>query len=204
MTTIPKTIVDQSLKLARVPFDVVLRPFGGSDTSAGHFVDRAEAGARSAAGMLFADEELKEKGRAAFLATRERERANRLRESADVRVHEADQLQARVAEEARQAETAAAEKAERDRRSAERRKRERQETAGKTAAKKKQKVAKSTAKAARAKSKADKSAQLKKLEAKEESIKAKEAAAATERESELLRDAAASAKKARKNGKPDG
>jgi hypothetical protein len=197
-TTIPKTIVDQTLKLARAPLDVALRPFGGSASSAGQFVDRAEAGARSAAGTILADNELKEKGRASMLATSERERAARLRESAEVRQHEADQRQARIAEEARRAKAAAAEKEDRDRRNAEQRKKDRQSAARKTATKKKQKVAKTTAEKARANKKADNSAQLKKLKAKEKDIKAKEDAAAAEREAERLEKAAAAAKAARK------
>ena len=72
MPTIPKTIFNSSVKLARAPFDVALGALGGSDSQAKHLLDRAEAGARSATGVLFADPELREEGRAALLATKER------------------------------------------------------------------------------------------------------------------------------------
>jgi hypothetical protein len=169
LPTVPKAIFNSSLKLARAPFDLALGAFGGSDSQAKHLLDRAEAGARSATGVLFADAELREQGRAALLATKERERAAGLEEIA-----------------------------EQERRKAERRRREREARARKTEAKKKAKTAKTAAKVKRANAKAEKTAQLEKLEAKEGSIEAKEEAAAAEREAERLEKAAAAAKKARR------
>ncbi|HEV2727582.1 MAG TPA: hypothetical protein VGV34_04760, partial [Solirubrobacterales bacterium] len=84
MPTIPKAIFNSSVKLARAPFDVALGAVGGSDSSVKHLLDRAEAGARTATGVLFADPQLREEGRAALLATKERERATELREKAEV------------------------------------------------------------------------------------------------------------------------
>ena len=170
LTTIPKTIAGQSFKLAKAPLDIALKAFGGPRSPAER------------------------------LAETERDRADALREAAEVRRHEADRREARVAEAARKLEATAAETAERDRRNAERRKRARQGAAAKTATKKKQKVAKSVAKSAGANSKANNAAQLKKLKAKEKSIKAKEAAGATEREADRLAEEATAAKAARKNG----
>lgn len=76
----PKAVFDRSLKLARVPLDMALRATGGAESPAKFALDRVEAGARSAAGVFFRDEDLKEEGRRALLAARERERALGLRE----------------------------------------------------------------------------------------------------------------------------
>src|SRR3954449_8711664 len=62
LPTIPKTIFNSSIKLARTPVDLALGAFGGSESGAKNLVDRAEAGARSATGVLFRDEELREEG----------------------------------------------------------------------------------------------------------------------------------------------
>ncbi|MGN6663029.1 MAG: hypothetical protein ACTHK6_02300 [Solirubrobacterales bacterium] len=145
MPTIPKTIFNSSIKLARTPFDVALGVLGGAESPARHLLDRAEAGARSATGVLFADEELKEQGRTALLATKERERAVRLRETAEVREREAEERQAEVGEAAREAEAEARRQAEQERRKAEKRRREREARAAKAEAKKKEKAAKAAA-----------------------------------------------------------
>ena len=67
MHTVPKTIFDRSLKLARAPFDAALGVVGGSNSSAKHALDRFEAGLRGATGTLFRDEELTQQGRQASL-----------------------------------------------------------------------------------------------------------------------------------------
>ena len=200
MPTVSKTIFNSSVKLARAPFDLALGALGGSDSQARHLLDRAEARARSATGALFADRELKEQGRAALLATKERERAGRLREQAEVQEREAEERQAEASEAAQAATADARRKAEQGRRKAEKRRREREGRAAKAEQKKKEKTAKATAKAKRTAAKANKAAQLEKLEAKEESIEAKEGAATTGREAERLEQAAAEAKEKRKDG----
>jgi hypothetical protein len=123
LPTVPKTIFNSSLKLARAPFDVAFNALGGQDSQAKHLLDRAEAGARSATGVLFADAELREQGRASLLATKERERAVHLREKAEVQEREAEERQAEASEAAREAAAEARRKAEQERRKAEKRRR---------------------------------------------------------------------------------
>src|SRR3954469_25693167 len=116
MPTIPKTIFNSSIKLARTPIDVALGALGGSDSSAKHMLDRAEAGARSATGVLFRDPELREQGRAALLATRERERGRARREKAGAEEREATERRAELGRAAEGAVPEPRRKAEQDRR----------------------------------------------------------------------------------------
>lgn len=162
MPTISKTIFNSSIKLARTPFDLAIGALGGSESQAKHLIDRAEAGARSATGVLFRDEELREEGRTVLLATKERERAARLREKAEVQEREASEHQAGVSEAAEEATAEARRKAEQDRRKAEKRRREREARAAKAEGEKKEKAAKAAAKAQRANAKAEKATQLEK------------------------------------------
>src|SRR3954452_9111726 len=114
MPTIPKTIFNSSIKLARTPIDVALGALGGSDSSAKHMLDRAEAGARSATGVLFRDAELRDQGLAPLLATKERERAMTLREKAEVEEREPSERQAEVSKAASESASEARRKAEQD------------------------------------------------------------------------------------------
>jgi hypothetical protein len=171
MSTATRTVFDRSLKLTRWPFDAALGLFGASDSAAKHAVDRLEAGARSATGTLFGDEQLKEEGHRVSQATEQREYAAQLREEA-----------------------------EEERRQADKRRRERESRAAKTAATRKQKAAKSAAKAEQVKAKRDRTAQLDKLDAKEEAIKSKEDASRLERQVKKVEEVAAAAKRDRKDG----
>lgn len=85
-----KAIFDLGLRTGRVPADLALRASGQSDSPLELALDRVEAGIRGAAGVIFADEELKEQGRRGHLATRERERAAGLRASAAEEAAEAE------------------------------------------------------------------------------------------------------------------
>jgi hypothetical protein len=77
-----KTLFDVGLRLTRTPVDITLQVTGRTDTALELTVDRLEAGVRSATGVIFGDDELKEQGARARIATRERERATDLREVA--------------------------------------------------------------------------------------------------------------------------
>jgi hypothetical protein len=77
-----KALFDVGLRLSRTPVDITLQIAGRTDTALELTVDRLEAGVRSATGVLFGDEELKEQGSRGRIATRERERAAGLREEA--------------------------------------------------------------------------------------------------------------------------
>jgi hypothetical protein len=90
-----KSLFDVGLRLSRTPVDITLQLTGRTDTTLELTVDRLEAGVRSATGVLFADEELKEQGARGRIATRERERAAGLREQAEAESVEAvEQLEA--------------------------------------------------------------------------------------------------------------
>ncbi len=82
--SIPRTAVTTSLRLARVPLDTAIRALPErAATNATLAVDRADATARSVAGTMTFDPELREDARRRRAATRERERAAALREEAD-------------------------------------------------------------------------------------------------------------------------
>jgi hypothetical protein len=204
MPTIPKTVLDRSLKLVRAPFDAALSLTGAADSSATHLLDRIEAGTRSATGVLFHDEELRREGQDLKLATKQRERAADLREEADqvwtAGTSEADELAA----EAEKREEEARRKAEQEQRAAEKRERDRKSKAAETANKRKKKAAKKATKAKRKDKKVQASATLQKAQAKDQSLDAKEAALAAEREAEQIKAAAAAAKEERKNGTDSG
>src|ERR1700760_2842873 len=99
LATVPKTVIDRSLKLARAPFDLALGAAGAEDSSAKRLLDRIEAGARSATGTVVGDDELRREGDDLRLATAERERASDLREQADLMQREAaDEAEEKAAE----------------------------------------------------------------------------------------------------------
>jgi hypothetical protein len=94
-----KTLFDVGLRLSRTPVDITLQLAGRTDTALELTVDRLEAGVRSATGVLFGDEELREQGARGRIATRERERAAGLREEAEEEAAEAErQVEAAAAE----------------------------------------------------------------------------------------------------------
>jgi hypothetical protein len=74
-----KALFDLGLRTSRLPLDAALHVTGRSDTPLQLTVDRLEAGVRSAAGVLFDDDELRRQGERGLNATRDRERAAGLR-----------------------------------------------------------------------------------------------------------------------------
>jgi hypothetical protein len=200
MHTVPKSALDRSLKLARAPIDAALGVVGASGSAAKHLIDRVEAGARTATGTLFADEELKQEGREVLLATKQRERADRLHEEAELREDEAGRKIEAAAEKSAEKRAKAEKRAGEERRRAEKRRRERESRAAKSAAAEKEKKAKAAAKAKRANAKRDQAVKLEKLDAKEESIEVKEEATRAQREAERLKEVTEAAKAGRKDG----
>ncbi len=75
-----RALFDLGLRSSRLPLDAALHVAGRTDTHLQLTVDRLEAATRSAAGILFDDEELRRGGERGLEATRERERAAGLRE----------------------------------------------------------------------------------------------------------------------------
>jgi hypothetical protein len=66
-----KTAFDLGLRCGRMPLDIALRVTGRGDSRLELGLDRVEAGMRSAAGVLFADQELKDQGQRGRIATRD-------------------------------------------------------------------------------------------------------------------------------------
>ena len=182
MPTLPKTVFDRSLKLARAPLDAALSVTGTAESPGKRLLDQIEASTRSATGVLFHDDELRREGRAVRLASNQRQRAAGLRE---------------------RAEEVAAEAAA-DRRAAEKRERERKAKAAVKADKEKKKAAEKAAQAKRKDSRVKAAATLDKAAAKDQSLDAEEQALAAEREADQIVDAAVAAKEARKNGNGSG
>jgi colicin import membrane protein len=100
--SIPRTVVTESVKLARFPVDTVVRTAPGISDSTrdriGLTVDRWEAGVRQIAGTLLADDELRRGAKRQEAAIDLRADAAELKEEADlVTKAAADDLQRRVA-----------------------------------------------------------------------------------------------------------
>src|SRR4051812_27571802 len=127
LQVIPRTIVNRSLDLARLPYDTAARVFGrGNEWPPIIAVDRVDATVRDAAGRLLRDERLVADARLLRTETEERERAVRLRTDAARVERKAEQREAartRSAEQqrdqARKAEQQRTAAAERERRRAE-------------------------------------------------------------------------------------
>ncbi|MBV8956477.1 MAG: hypothetical protein JO153_18040 [Solirubrobacterales bacterium] len=86
LRVIPRTAFTTSLRLARLPLDIAIGVLpgdgAGPKSRARAAVDRADATARSVAGTLMLDPELREDARRRSLAVHEREQAIRLRSKA--------------------------------------------------------------------------------------------------------------------------
>ena len=74
-----KVLFDLGLRSSRLPLDAALHLAGRSDSHLQLVVDRLEAATRSAAGILFDDDELRRQGERGLATTRDRERAAGLR-----------------------------------------------------------------------------------------------------------------------------
>src|SRR5205807_8230750 len=81
---IPRTAIKTSLKLARLPLDVAIRmlPGDGLRTRAQLALDRLDATARTVAGTVTADPDLREEARPRRGPVKERQRDPRLRTEA--------------------------------------------------------------------------------------------------------------------------
>jgi hypothetical protein len=102
LPTMPKTIFEGSLSLARAPLDAALKVAGsGPDSAANQALDRVEASARNAVGTIFRDEGLRRDAQRQTIAGKERERAQRLQEAARREERERSQRLAEEAERAR-------------------------------------------------------------------------------------------------------
>jgi hypothetical protein len=81
--TVPlRTAFELGLRGSRMPLDLALRVTGRADSIHELWVDRAEAGVRTAVGAVLGDEELSEQGRRGLEIARAREDAARARREA--------------------------------------------------------------------------------------------------------------------------
>ncbi len=136
--TIPRSVFTTSLRLARLPADVVLGLLPGDGTGAPGkarlVIDRADATTRTFVGTVTLDSQLREDGRQRRLAADERRRALDLREAAD-----------RVSDEARETSERRQDEAQHQRRRAESRARNRRQEANREREQRQRRAARSEA-----------------------------------------------------------
>lgn len=202
LKAIPRTAVDRSLKLARVPADTLLGIAGlRADVGAAKLgVDRVDATLRATAATVLGDRDLQQDADRRREAADERERAARLRSEAQSRSETArDRAEARE-EQAADRREQAAEQAGKKRQSAEKRSQAVKGQATKAAKQRKSAAEKKAAQEKQAVQEQAKRGRLDQLETKEEALGEKEAALTARDEAERLGDAAAAAKAERKSG----
>jgi hypothetical protein len=91
--SIPRTAVDRSLRVLRLPFDAtvaVLHRESDRGSAASVMLDQADAAVRRFAGRVLHDELLRQDGEARGIAADERTRAHEMRAEADLRRRRAD------------------------------------------------------------------------------------------------------------------
>src|SRR5436305_8401500 len=89
--SIPRAAIKTSIRMTRLPLDISFAVLSVEKRGAKLALDRADATARSLAGMLLSDDVLQEDGARRRAAAEERGRAVRLREQAAETAEEADQ-----------------------------------------------------------------------------------------------------------------
>jgi colicin import membrane protein len=88
---LPRTAVDRSLRIVRLPIDRVIRRDNNRTAAIALTVDRADAAVRRFAGQLLHDDVLREDATERELAANERQRALELRAEAELRARRADE-----------------------------------------------------------------------------------------------------------------
>jgi hypothetical protein len=195
---ITRSAVSTSLRMVRMPLDAAINVLPGDGTRAKLAVDRADAAARSFAGAVTGDPELREDARRRRVAANERQQAVNLRDKADQTTEESHLRAEKRSEQAQQR------RQEADRRAASRRKQADQEAASKRAraasAEKQRKTASRNVKRS-VEARIEETAPEKRLEALEERAEAQqerqEALTASD-EARRLGEAAAAVKEERK------
>lgn len=200
LKAIPRTVVDHSIRLVRLPADSLLGLVGGGRTvgAVKLGLDRAEAAVRAGAGTVLGDDTLVHDARRRRSAADERERAVKLRVQADARTATAEEMAESREAQAEQRERRAAETAKRKRVAADKRRKATARQASKAAHSRAQAAEESADRKTKAADQTAKRERLKQLDTKQHSLNEKEAALAASREADRLADAAANAKAARK------
>jgi hypothetical protein len=200
--TISRSAVDGYLKLLRFPLDaavtVGLRNRAAERSTATIRLDRVEAGLRGLAGRTLGDEELRRDAELRRLAADERERAVRLRVTAQRRTEFADERLSETEEKAeRQRRQASAQAVNRKAR-AERQRRVESGRVKEVEAQRRRANGKATAQQAAALEERSKRVRLEQLDEQADALSKKEEALAAKNEARRLRAAASKTKAARK------
>ena len=201
--SIPRTAVDRSLRVVRLPLDATVAVLGRESdrgSAASVMLDQADAAVRRFAGRVLHDEPLQQDAEARNIATHERKRAHEMRAEAELRRRRAD------AEFRENLETADEGRADAERRADQRRTRideERQAESRRLAEQTEQRKAVSRKAADRAERNIDareQQARLEQLEKESDVLDTKERSVTTASEAQRLQRAASEVKSKRKSG----
>jgi hypothetical protein len=200
--SIPRTAVDRSLRVLRLPVDTTISVFrrqSDRDSGVSLMVDRADAAVRGLAGRVLRDDRLQQDGKARSVAVDERVRALELRTEAELREQRADQefegdLQTADERRAEAAQRAADERARIEAEQQAERRQVAEQTERRKAATRK--AAADTEQSIEA---IEERARLEQLEQEAEVLDAKEHAVTTSSEAQRLQRAASQAKNKRKS-----
>jgi hypothetical protein len=201
--SIPRTAVENSLRLVRVPLDAAIGWLPGNGTGARPTamlaLDRTDATLRAFAGTILGDSVLREDAQRRHAALKQREHAQELRGEAEEKTDQADALleerHDRVVRQRAQAELRAKSRRE----NADRQRDERRRRAGETASKREAASNKAAARADQAVNERAPKSRLKALDAKADALRKKEEALSARDEARRLREAASRTKAERKN-----
>lgn len=195
VTAVPRLLVGTTIKVARIPFDIVLK-LAGRDRSLA--ADAAEAGLKDAAASVTGDDRLKAEAAAQRVATDQRRQAATLRSAATEATTKAErdhaEQQGRVEREKQAADERAAERArkaedkrDKDKARAAKTERDRKAAATKAAVAEKERLAD-----------VERRERLEQLDREAAALQEKEGALTAADEAQRLKDAAAAAKEQRK------
>ncbi|MGI8558312.1 MAG: hypothetical protein ACR2ND_08380 [Solirubrobacteraceae bacterium] len=200
-----RSTVEGCLRAARLPFDLAGHALGQARPDAARrlarTLDRVEAGARSTAGMLLGDQQLRRDGDLLERAADERDRAQRLRDQAARHADRSDEaLDARQTQAEKRRATSRRE-AEQRKQQAEERRRKKTERAARVEQKLQGASSRVAAEEREQLDKAARGARLQTLETKSEALEREGRALTARDEAQRLAKAAAAVKAERKNGR---
>jgi hypothetical protein len=201
LTTIPKIVLDSSIKLIRLPADSALKLAGGSSaaTVAKLGLDRVEAAVRGGAGTLLHDDALVHDAKRQDTAAAERERAAKLRAQAEEREQAARQEAQAREDQASQRRREAVEQAEERKRQADQKRKATKSQAAESAETRKANADKAAAAEKEAAHESARRDQLDQVETKREALEERDEALTASQEADRLAGAAARAKAERKS-----